>query len=423
MNRLCCLFLLLLPVSAMAQPAVPLDSAAFDRLTGFYRLPDALRPNTVVMVSREGGHFFVQLTRQPAREILAESPTSFFMQGLPVKITFELGPDGKATGLVIHQGGRDGQAPRIDEAAAKAIEALPPPKPKGHPMARTWSIMPAIVPRTLTGGDGVSLDYWPCFSPDGKTILFSRTRDGGKSWTLMRMAASGGEAVPFFSQPLAVSATRADWGRGGQVAFTGTGPDGSSGLWIADGDGRNAHVVAVSGRSSQLFYPSWYPDGKSLAVLDADTLTVVRVDVSGGAATVLTDRAQVMTGMPSVSPDGVAVVFAGQKNAGQPYNQEENVVWLRTDDGTVPLEHPPLQGRAPVWSPDGKRIAFESDRGSPEAQYAIFIINRDGTGLVQVTDYALNATHPVWSRDGKHMVFAAGDPAKKISTIDVIDLP
>jgi Tol biopolymer transport system component len=423
MNRLCCLLLLLLPVPAAAQPAVSLDAAAFDKLTGYYQLPQALRPNTVVTVSREGEHFFIKLTRQPAREILAESPTSFFMQGLPVKISFELGPDGKATGLVIHQGGRDGPSPRIDEAAAKAIEVLPPPKPTGHPMARTWPVMPGIAPRTLTSGDGIRLDYWPCFSPDGKTVVFSRTIDGGKSWTLMRIAASGGEAVPFFSQPLSVSATRADWGLNGKVAFTGTGLDGSSGVWIADGDGKNAHAVAITGASNQLVYPSWYPDGKSLAVMDGGALTTMRVDASGGPATALTDRAQVMTGMPSVSPDGSAVVFAGQKNAGQPYNQEENVIWVRTAGGAMPVENPPLQGRAPVWSPDGKRIAFESDRGSPDAHYAIFIVNRDGSGLVQVTDYALDATHPVWSRDGKHMVFAAGDPAQKISTIDVTDLP
>jgi Tol biopolymer transport system component len=130
-----------------------------------------------------------------------------------------------------------------------------------------------------------------------------------------------------------------------------------------------------------------------------------------------------MTGMPSVSPDGMAVVFAGQKNAGQPYNQEENVIWLRTEAGAAPLENPPLQGRAPVWSPDGKKIAFESDRGSPDAQYAIFIVNRDGSGLVQVTDYALNANHPVWSRDGRHMVFAIIDPKTKAPAISVIDLP
>ena len=105
------------------------------------------------------------------------------MQGLPVKIGFELGPDGKATGLVIHQGGRDGPAPRIDEATAKTIEALPPPKPVGHPMAHTWPTMPGIAPRALTSGDGNRAGLWPCFSPDGKMVLFSRTSDGGKSWT------------------------------------------------------------------------------------------------------------------------------------------------------------------------------------------------------------------------------------------------
>jgi dipeptidyl aminopeptidase/acylaminoacyl peptidase len=423
MSRLYCLLLLLLSVPAAAQPAVPLDVASFDKLTGYYRLAPELRPNTVVTVSREGEHFFIKLTRQPAREILAESPTSFFMQGLPVKISFELGQDGKAAALVIHQGGRDGQAPRIDEATAKAIEALPPPQRHGHMVARTWAMMPGIAPRLLTSADGTRLDYWPCFSPEGKTVLFSRTTDGGKSWTLMRVPASGGEAVPFFSQPLAVSATRADWGLNGKVAFTGTGSDGSSGVWIADGDGKNAHAVAITGASNQLVYPSWYLDGKSLAVMDGGALTTIRVDAGGGAATALTDRAQVMTGMPSVSPDGSTVVFAGQKNAGQPYNQDENVIWVRTDAGAMPVENPPVQGRAPVWSPDGKRIAFESDRGSPEGHYAVFIMGRDGSGLVQVTDYALDATHPVWSRDGKHMVFAAGDPAKKISTIDVIDLP
>jgi Tol biopolymer transport system component len=130
-----------------------------------------------------------------------------------------------------------------------------------------------------------------------------------------------------------------------------------------------------------------------------------------------------MTGMPSVSPDGTAIVFAGQKTGGQPYNQNENVLWLRTSTGIMPVESPSVQGRAPVWSPNGKQIAFESDRGSPEGHYAVFIIGRDGTGLMQVSDYAMDATHPVWSRDGRHMVFAAGDPAKKVSTITVIYLP
>src|SRR5258708_4724747 len=121
-----------------------------------------IRPNTVVTVSREGEHFFVKQSRQQATEIFPESPTSFFMRGLAVKISFEMGTDGKATGLVIHQSGSDGRAVRIDEAAAKTIEALPPSQPKRHMVPRTWAMMPGIVPRMLTSPDGTVLDYWPC---------------------------------------------------------------------------------------------------------------------------------------------------------------------------------------------------------------------------------------------------------------------
>ena len=66
---------------------------------------------------------------------------------------------------------------------------------------------------------------------------------------------------------------------------------------------------------------------------------------------------------------------------------------------------------------------FESDRGSPNGLYAVFIINRDGSGLIQVTDYALNANHPVFSPDGRRLVFATGDPSKRVTTITVATLP
>jgi hypothetical protein len=414
-------FLLFSP--ARAQEAIPFDPPSFDKFVGYYQMAPALMPNTVVTVTRDADHYFIKLTRQPAREVFPETSSLFFMKGLPVKIGFEVDAGGNVTGLTIHQGGRDGPAARIDEAAAKAIEALPPPQRKGHAVPRTWQTMAGIVPRMLTNPAGGKLDYWPCFSPDGKTVLFSQTQDGGRSWTLMRVTASGGDAAPFAKTALPVSATRADWSKNGKIAFTGTGPDGSSSIWIADGDGGNAHAVAAAGVSTQLFYPSWYPDGKSLAVMDAGASSLKRLDLTGGAAVALTDPAKVLTGMASVSPDGNSIVFAGQRNAGQPYNQNENTLWLWTATGLTSVEAAPIQGRAPVWSPDGQRIAFESDRGSPDGHYAIFIVNRDGNGLIQVTDYALNATHPVWSRDARRMVFAAGDPAQNGSTIAVIDLP
>jgi Tol biopolymer transport system component len=413
------LLLLCLPFAlpARAQEAIAFDPLSFDKFTGYYQI--APMPNTVVTVTRGADHYFIKLSRQPAQEIFPETATLFFMKGLPVKISFEMDADGKVTGLTIHQGGRDGPAARIDEAAAKAIETLPPLQAKGHAVPRTWQMMAGIAPRMLTGLVPGNLDYWPCFSPDGQTVMFSRSVDGGKNWLLMWVAAAGGNAELFLKAPPQVSATRADWSKTGRIAFTGTGHDGTSSVWITDAGGGNARPLAVSGVSTRLFYPAWYPDDKSLAVMDAGTSSLKRLDVAGGAAVSLTDPVRVLTGMASVSPDGSAIVFAGQQNAGQPYNQNEDVLWLWTATSLAMVEAAPVQGRAPVWSPDGQRIAVESDRG--DGHYAIFIINRDGSGLVQVTDTALNATHPVWSRDGKKMVFAAGDQAA--SAIGVIDLP
>jgi dipeptidyl aminopeptidase/acylaminoacyl peptidase len=292
------------------------------------------------------------------------------------------------------------------------------PQPPPHAMPVSWPVL-NLTPRILTTG---SLDYWPCFSPDGKTVLFSRNIDG-QHWVLYDVPASGGEAKPLTTASLPISATRADWSKSGKIAFTGE-SNGQSAIWVAAADGSGAHAVPTpTGSSQQFLYPSWYPDGAHVAAMDGENLVIRRVDLTNGATTLATDHTQVLTGMPSVSPDGAMIAFAGQKNAGQPYNQEENVIWLVDSAGQLStLEAKPVQGRAPVWSPDGKYLSFESDRG-PSGQYAIFIIKRDGTGLTQLTDYKLNATHGVFSPDGRHMVFAAMETGGRNSGIAIIDLP
>jgi Tol biopolymer transport system component len=384
-----------------------MDPAQFDKYAGFYQIG----PKAVLNVSRSGEHFFAQATGQPQAEIFPESQTSFFLKIAPARISFVLDSQGAVTGAVLHQGNRELKLPRIDEAQAKAIAAAP----RGHPMPVTWPARYPI-PRFLTAGN--VLDYWPCFSPDGKTVLFSRSSDNGRSWSLYSLSTAGGEAKLFASLP--VSATRAAWSPKGEIAFTGSAADHSDAVWLIHGDGSGAHAVPASA-STHLFYPSWYPDGKSLAASDGQALIIQQVDLSG-AAHPLTDHTQVMSGMSSVSPDGQWVAFAGQKNLGQNYDQEENVVWLRGPSGELSiLETPPLQGRAPVWSPDGKRLAFESDRGNAQGHYGVFLINRDGSGLVQVTDFALDATHPVFSPDGNHLVMAYGTPGKTMG-IALVDL-
>lgn len=159
--------------------------------------------------------------------------------------------------------------------------------------------------------------------------------------------------------------------------------------------------------------------------MDAEELVIKKVDLNTGVAITVTDPKQLFTGMPSVSPDGKWIALAGQANLGQKYDQTKNTIWLVGDNGVArPLESKPDQGRAPTWSPDGKRLAFESNRGSAVGLYAIFLVNRDGTGLIQVTDQTFNADHPVWSPDGRKLAFSArASILVKGRGIAVIDLP
>lgn len=283
--------------------------------------------------------------------------------------------------------------------ACSAAVAAPPQRPSPSAAESTA--------RFLTTDPGAA-DYWPCFSPDGKAVLFSRSVDGKKTWELLVVPTTGGDAHKLARSPLPVSATRANWSlRGMLIAFTGTSADGKSGVWIMNPDGTNPHPVAAAGLSDRVFYPSWYPNGE-LAVMDSRDEVIKRIDRKQGTAATVTDHERVLTGMPSVSPDGKGIAFAGQENTGKPYDQTKNSIWLVTDDGVLrTVETTPGQGRTPSWSPDGEWLAFQSNRGSASQLHAAFIIKRDGTGLEQVTDYDLDANHPVWSPDGRRLAFSA----------------
>jgi Tol biopolymer transport system component len=64
----------------------------------------------------------------------------------------------------------------------------------------------------------------------------------------------------------------------------------------------------------------------------------------------------------------------------------------------------------PVWSPDGKQIAFRKRRPMIPKQtptYAVFIINSDGSNLHQLTNEEANEGEPSWSPDGRHIAFSS----------------
>lgn len=93
---------------------ITLDPKLFDDLLGRYQLA----PNFLLDVTRDGDHLFAQATGQGKAEILPEAAHEFFYKVVDAQISFQTDPQGRATGLVLHQNGRDLAAPRIGDAPA-----------------------------------------------------------------------------------------------------------------------------------------------------------------------------------------------------------------------------------------------------------------------------------------------------------------
>jgi hypothetical protein len=67
---------------------------------------------------------------------------------------------------------------------------------------------------------------------------------------------------------------------------------------------------------------------------------------------------------------------------------------------------------APAWSPDGRRIAFESnadvDGGNPEGDMEIWTMAADGSDRVQLTHNTAHDEGPAWRPDGKVLAYTSG---------------
>jgi hypothetical protein len=93
---------------------VKIDPKIFDSYVGSYQLA----PNFILKITREDGRFITQATGQGQVEIFPEGDRDFFAKVVNAQITFVTNSQGRATELILHQGGRDQHAPRVEGAAA-----------------------------------------------------------------------------------------------------------------------------------------------------------------------------------------------------------------------------------------------------------------------------------------------------------------
>jgi Tol biopolymer transport system component/tetratricopeptide (TPR) repeat protein len=213
-----------------------------------------------------------------------------------------------------------------------------------------------IPPLRLT--NSLTNDTHPKVSPDGKKIVFASERSGTPELYVMNIDGSG----------------------------------------LRNLTDNTAHETS----------PAWSPDGRRV-VFGVETVPLRESDIwvmdaDGGNQVNLTN-APGYDARPAFSPDGTRIAFASNRGNGFLYNFD---IWVMNTDGSNARRLTDYEEyEADVtWSPYGKRIAFT--RAMLDKQFDILVINADGTNPVNLTNTAqFDETVPAWAPDGRLIAFAS----------------
>ncbi|MGH9142184.1 MAG: hypothetical protein ACRD2I_13720, partial [Vicinamibacterales bacterium] len=223
-----------------------------------------------------------------------------------------------------------------------------------------------------------------------------------------------------------------------------------SAIWSVPSDGsREAVALTTVPQSSNS--PRWSPDGKTIAFLSArpvpgeaatDTprTQVWLLSLSGGEARRLTS---LLNGVSSFqwSPDGGKLAVVGRsgprdgarspsdvrhyRHANYKFNDsgwfddKRTHLWVidvASGTSTQVTSGDDWNDSDPQWSPDGRRIAFVSDRTGKAFDMGhntdVWVIAAGGGALTKISDHATPDNSPRWSPDGQTIAFLSSVPAK-----------
>ncbi len=249
----------------------------------------------------------------------------------------------------------------------------------------------------------------PSVSPDGSRIAFTALGD------LWMVPVEGGAPAPLTRDEYLDSDP--SWSPDGQRLVFASDRMDTMDLWIKDVESSprsgERQLTALPGAE---IGPSWSPDGKWIAFLD-ERSNVYAVEVEGGSEPRLIHQTLRWAGLPSWSSDSRHLAVAVHEPFSTRFREGLNrikVLSVDSEDERI-LDVPSKSfgsrdGDGPVWSPDGRNLAFAMDGG-------IWILPVTAAGepdgpLRKVVDEA--ADFIGWFPDSESLVYMASEELKRV---------